>query len=393
MKRIPANIVGIDIGNHTLKAVRLQKKGTTYALVRIATVPTNRDPQDQALPTNAVITSQLKEVLASLKTSGTDYHFTVNSPNSTVRYVELPNMPLEDVRAALKLNSATYLRQSFDNFTFDACPLDTDAMNALNVKRGKKGAVPSSAHAKIKILVSGISTPEVVLYFQAGRAVGVRPQSLQLTPISLLNAFEAAYPDVYTSQPIALLDIGCLSSSLTIVDHRKPLLTRMVQVGGKHMTEYIATKLSIDFAKAEVAKMQQDPNLGEAVARTCVPLIREIRSSINFFEKNSDQAIGKIYLSGAPMRSQAVVEALSNDIGLACEAWSAANNLPIELPPDQQSLFSQSQVIFTSALGLARTYALNVPLPPAAPAPSSSAVIPPATPEGAPPSSPGKPAK
>lgn len=393
MKRIATNIVGIDIGNHTLKAVRLQKKGTAYALARIATVPTNRNPQDQALPGNTVITSQLKEVLASLKTSGTDYHFTVNSPNSTVRYVELPNMPLDDVRAALRLNSATYLRQNFDNFTFDACPLDMDALHALNVKKWKKSAIPSSVHAKIKILVSGISTPEVVLYFQAGRAVGVRPQSLQLTPISLLNAFEAAYPDVYASQPVALLDMGYFSSSLTIVDHGKPLLTRMVQVGGKHMTEYLATKLSIDFNKAEAAKIQQDPNIGEAVARTCVPLIREIRSSINFFEKNSDQAIGKIYLSGGPMRSQAVIEALSNDIGLGCEVWNAANNLPIELQPDQQGMFNQSQVIFTSALGLARTYAMGAPLPPTATAPSSSAVIPPATPEGAPPSSAGKPAK
>jgi type IV pilus assembly protein PilM len=362
MKAPPANLVGIDIGNHSLKAVRLQRKGNQYALARVATVPTNRSPQDQALPTETAITSQIKEVVNVVKTSGASYHFTTNSPAGAVRYVELPNMPLEDVRAALKLNSATYLRQNFENYTFDACPLDTEASNALTVHKSKNVA-SSTTHGKIKILVSGISTSEVVLYFHSARAVGVKPLSLQLVPISLLNAFEAAYPDIFVTQPIALLDMGYLSSSLTIVDHGKPLLTRMVQVGGKNMTEYLATKLSIDFSKAEAAKMQQDPNLAEAVARTCVPLVREVRSSINFFEKNSDQAIAKIYLSGGPMRSQAVIEALSNDMGLACEVWNAANNLPIELPPDQRGLFDGSQSLFTAALGLARTYAAGTSVP------------------------------
>jgi Tfp pilus assembly PilM family ATPase len=119
---------------------------------------------------------------------------------------------------------------------------------------------------------------------------------------------------------------------------------------------------NLDFAKGEAAKLQGDPSLGEAVSRTAVTLIREVRSSINFFEKNSDQAISKVYLTGASIVSPAVVEALSNDIGSPCEAWKATQGLTIQLPPEQQAIFSKNEFAFSTALGVARTYAVAAPV-------------------------------
>jgi len=359
MKSAPVNIVGIDMGNSSLKAVRLQKKGAQYTLSRVALIPNGCGIAGQAAPTEQEIAAQIRELGSMVKTAGADVHFSVNSTNSTVRYIELPHVPLEEIRAALKLNSTTYLRQSFENYIFDACLLDREEVDELSAKKGVKKGASTVHHGKVKMLVGGVFSSEVMLYFHAARRAGIKPRSLQLSPISLINGFEASWPDVFGSQAVALLDLGFASSSLTILDKGKPLLTRAVPTGGRQITEYIAQMTGADFARAEAAKLQGDANLGEAVSRTCVTLIREVRSSINFFEKNSDLPISKVYVTGASARSPAVVEALATDIGAVCEAWDAVRGLTIELPPEQQNIFTQNQPGFSAAMGTARTYAIN----------------------------------
>lgn len=360
MIKISANIVGIDLGNSTLKAVRLQKKGEQYVLARVAVIPSMRDPANPVLPMEEPLAAQIKELATRVKAAGADVHFTVNSPTSAVRYADLPHISLQDIRASLKLNSAQHLRQTFENYTFDACPLDAEAEAAV-LARQEKERKSGAAHAtgKGKNLVAGVSTPEVMLYFHASRRGGIKPRSLQLTEISLMNCFEAANPEIFHNQMVALLDIGFLSSSLTILEKGKPHLTRKVPIGGKQITEYIAQTTSSDFAKAEAAKLKGEANLGEAVARTCVTLVREVRSSINFVEKNADLPIAKIYLCGASSHSAEVIEALSQDIGTACESWDATTGLIVELPSDQQEIFTQERNAFSSAIGVARTYAAS----------------------------------
>lgn len=366
MKGPPAIIVGIDLGNKSFKAVRLQKKGAQYALTRAAILPSPRNPTDAALPTEQAVSSQIKEIASLMKSSGAEVHMTVNSPNSAIRYVELPNMPLEDIRAALKLNSAAYLRQNFENYTFDISSLDAEG-DAVLMSKIRKVKHAAAAHGKIKALVGGIATAEIILYFHAARRAGLRPKSLQLAPVSLINAFAGAHPEIMSAQAVGLLDIGFLSSCITILERGKPILTRAVPIGGKHITDYIASNTSSSFEKAEAAKMQDDAALREAMTRTCSTLIREVRGSINFFEKNSELAVQKIHLSGASTVSPAVQETLGHDIGLGCETWNAAAGLLMELPVEQQDLFSKNQVAFATAIGAALSPTGSVLSTPAAP--------------------------
>ncbi len=355
------NIVGIDLGSSSFKAVRLQKKGAQYVLVGVAMLPAGPASPTPVAPTEQSVAAQIKELASLIKASGADVHFVTNSLNSTVRYVELPSIPLDEIRSAIKLNSATYLRQNFESYTFDVSPLDPGAKDAFVAKKrkGKEGGASTASGGKIKSMVGGVSSPEVVLYFHAARRAGIKPSSLQLSPIALMNGFEAAYPDIFNNQAVALLELGFLSSTLTILDRGQPLLTRTVPTGGKQISEYIAQISSIDFMKAEALKLQENFDLGEAVSRICVNLTRETRSSINFFEKNSDQLVSKVYLTGASVGSQTVVQALSEGIGSACEAWNPANGLTMELPAAQREIFNKNPHLFAAALGVTRSQIPN----------------------------------
>ena len=211
--------------------------------------------------------------------------------------------------------------------------------------------------------MGGISSTEVVLYYHAARRAGIRPQSLQLAPISLCNGFEASKPQVFAGEALALLDLGLLSASLTILERGKPLLTRAVPVGGKHLTEALMQTLGMDFIKAEAAKLQGHERLGPAVSQTCANLIREVSSSVNFFEKNTENLVSRIYVAGASAKSPLILEVLGRDTGKTCEAWSAAEGLEVELPVEQREMFLQNEMSFCAALGVARSYVSAAPVP------------------------------
>lgn len=378
--KTPNAIVGVDLGNHSLKAVRLQRQGSAFTLARVSLVPSNRDPQSQTLPTEHELGTLIKSALSLVRASGADIHFAVNSPGSTIRYVDLPRMPLENLRAALKFNSATHLRQNFENYTFDASGLDEDAMNAFG-PASRKGAPATGG--KAKALVGGLPNAEAILYYHAARRAGVRPRSLQLAPIALINGLEAANPEIFSGESIVLLDMGLLTTSLTILDHGKPQLTRAVPMGGKHLTEYIAQGSNSEFARAERSKTEGGVDFVQALAHAGSNLIREIRSSINFFEKNTEQAVARILVAGSSARSEPLVAALADQSGKTCQPWCPSARLSLHLPVEQQEMFAANQAAFATALGAALSYLPAPPTTPPSRPPSPSRPASPAAPAAA----------
>lgn len=358
--KTPNAIVGVDLGNHSIKAVRLQRQGNAFTLTRVSLIPSNRDPQSQALPTEHEMATLIKSSLALVRASGADVHLAVNSPNSTIRYVDLPRMPLDDLRTALKYNSTTHLRQNFENYTFDACALD-DETGAFG-PAPRKGA--PTGGGKAKALVGGLPNTEAVLFYHAARRAGIKPRSLQLAPIALINGLEAANPEIFSGESVVLLDMGLLTTSLTILDHGKPQLTRTVPMGGRHLTESIAQGSNSEYVQAERSKTQGEADLAQALAQAGSNLIREIRSSINFFEKNTEQAVSRILVAGTSARSESLVAALADQSGKTCQPWCPSGRLSLQLPAEQREMFVAHQVAFATALGAALGY---LPAPPPTP--------------------------
>ncbi len=367
--KTPNAIVGVDLGNHSLKTVRLQRRGNALTLTRVSLVPSHYDPQNHTPPTEHELAALVRSALSTVRASGADVHFVVNSLGGTIRYVDLPRMPLDDLRSALKFNSATHLRQNLENYTFDIGALDEEAAGAF-APASRKGA---PAGGKTKALVVGLPNTEAILYYHAARRAGVRPRSLQLAPIALINGLAASDPELFRGDSIALLDMGLLSTSLTILDHGKPHLTRAVPFGGKHLTEYLAQGSSADYARAERAKTQGETDLAQALAQAGANLIHEIRSSINFFEKNTEQAISRVLVAGASARSETLIAALADQSGKVCQPWCPSARLALQLPPEQREMFAAHQAAFATALGVALTH-----LPGARPAAAAASPTPPA---------------
>ena len=79
--------------------------------------------------------------------------------------------------------------------------------------------------------------------------------------LGILNSFEASLPEVYNGDPVALVDIGFRSTSISVLDHGELALTRVVNIGGDRLTAGLAETMNISYAEAEGIKVGMAPEV------------------------------------------------------------------------------------------------------------------------------------
>jgi Tfp pilus assembly PilM family ATPase len=66
-----------------------------------------------------------------------------------------------------------------------------------------------------------------------------------------------------------------------------------------------------------------------------LPLGRELRASIDFFEHQHDQAVSQVFVTGGSSRSEFLVQTLQTELMAECKPWNPLSFLTLELPPQQ----------------------------------------------------------
>src|SRR5438876_3028912 len=109
-------ILAVDLGSRRTKAVQLQRRGDSFALTGYAML--DAPVFDKTIPVE-LLTEHLQTLSQTLGTKTKLLALTVGVSDSVVRPVEMPRIPIEDLRQVLKLNSKTYLQQDLSNCVFD----------------------------------------------------------------------------------------------------------------------------------------------------------------------------------------------------------------------------------------------------------------------------------
>ena len=346
------NVIAIDVGLHSLKAVCLSGSARSTSLSRVAMIPQTAMSQSIQQASEKAVSAQLKDLVSQLKAGRGECHIAFNSPSAVLRYVEAPYHPQSDLRASLKLNHQTYLHQNFENYTFDGVCLFQDTEHLKKEKKDKKTDVDKTLK-KGKTLIAGLPTTEMLIFYMAAKRAGLEPRSLSLAPLSVINGYECAYPGSFQQEAVLLLDIGHLSSSLTIVHQGSIFLTRVINLGGKNVLDHL-TQTQGSAAAAENAELQGGEALAQAIQASLAPMMREVHSSVNFFERNTEASLKKIVLSGKLAGAPVTVGVIQQEVGFPCEVWSPAEGMRNSLPASQKEIFAENQSAFAVCIGTAR---------------------------------------
>ena len=74
--------------------------------------------------------AELQKTVDTLKTSERRAYVTISCSSAMVCQAEFPPAPIEEIKSALKLNSAGYLRRDFSSYYLDAIELKRDSQDS-----------------------------------------------------------------------------------------------------------------------------------------------------------------------------------------------------------------------------------------------------------------------
>ncbi len=311
LSRKRGQIVAIDIGTRTSKAVWLQKKDAGFELTHYAVQDA---PISEKSPSVELLAEHLKQLTQTGGGRTKHVSVAIGVNDAMLRTAELPQMSTSEMRQVLKYNSKAYFQQDFPDYSFD-CHL-------LASSPDKSQAEAAKLPVKLRTLVAGIKRPLLEGIQSAVKSCGLIPDLVTLNPIGAVNAFELAQPQEFAQGPVALVDIGFKTSTITLILNGELSLSRVVSIGGDRLTTGLSESMNISYPEAEGIKIGMPDEVQSAILPLLMPLGRELRASIDFFEHQQDRAVTQVYISGGTARSAFIVEALQSEMMVPCQIWN-----------------------------------------------------------------------
>ena len=320
-------VLAVDLGSRITKAVHVQRRNGGFALGGYALLDA---PIFEREMSAELLAEHLTAVAQTFQGKTKLVALTVGSSEAIVRPVDVPRLPLDELRPVLRHNSRAYLQQDLSGHVFDGHVL----LSYVEPAPGKLTQA-SSGLQKQRVLVAAAKKQLVDLLAEGARGAGLVPDCVVPGLIGPVNAFEMAMPAEWHGESVALVDIGFKGTSICILHHGELQLNRIVGLGADRLTVAVSEALKVSYAEAEGIKVGLPQEVEQALDMVLVPLGRELRASIDFFEHQQDKTVSRVLISGGSARSEAVLRKLQNELAVECKTWDPTSFLEAELSPQQ----------------------------------------------------------
>ncbi len=334
-------IVAIDLGSRTTKAVCLQRRGSGYELLAFEMQEAVAADKGSG---HAKLTEHLKKIWQDLGARTKQVVMAVGVGDSLLRHAELPLVPVSDMRQMLKFNAKSYLQQDLPDHVYDCFVLPPKAgPSSETLKPGQK----------CRVLV-GAARRQVVSDLQAAaKAAGLAVEMIVPGLIGPANAFELAQPEVFAKEVVALVDIGYKNTTITVLANGELLLTRVVGIGAEKVTTGLAEAMGVSYAEAEGMKQGVSADVEMTMMPLLIPLGRELQASIQFFEHQHDKVVNEVFISGGSARSEFIVKTLKEEMMLETKTWNPLTFAHLALSPKSMGEIESVTVQLAVATGAA----------------------------------------
>jgi len=343
----PDQLVSIDLGGRTTKAVQLQRRGSHYVLSRYVLLEA---PLYEKNLSSDLLGEHLKNVCQTLETKARCMTIALDVNESMLRHADIPLMPVGDMRQALKANTKAYLQQELPGHVFD-CFITTS--NGSVKARTPDKPKASLSVPRQRVLVAGAKNQLVEEVHAAVKSTGLRADSIVPGMLGPVNAFEMAMPEIFAKEAVALVDIGFRSTSICLLQEGELILSRVVGIGGDRITTGLADALGISYGEAESIKLGIASEVQSQMEALIFPLGRELRASMDCFEHQQDRPITHVFVSGASAKSDLILQTLRAELMLECKTWNPLSFLQLALPPEQVAEVDDVASQLTVAVGTA----------------------------------------
>lgn len=308
LSRQNSRMLGVDISSTSIKLLELSKSHDRYCVESYAVVP---------LPANTVVENDIKDIAAvaealnvAVARSGTlltQVAAAVSSSTIISKVIQLDaGLDGLELEAQVELEAGRFVP-----FPLEEVALDFEILG-----------MNESNQEKMDVLVVASREENVEARANAIRAAGLTPSVIDVESFAIERACELIVdqlPNKGINKVIAIVDVGSVRTTITVLKDLKSVYTREEIFGGKQLTEAIQRRYGLSYEQAGMAKKQGAvsddyvPELLEPFRDSLVPLIR--RSLQFFFAASQYNEVDQIVLAGGGALVPGLAQVLVENLG------------------------------------------------------------------------------
>jgi type IV pilus assembly protein PilM len=226
------NLIGLDIGSHSVKVVQVRSRDTGLLLLNfgLAAIPAGIFSEDKAAKPEAVA-SVVQGLLHHLGVKERAVAASVSGHEVISKKVEVPVMTEEELENRMHFELGHYIPYSISEVDVDYQILDT-AKERSNF---------------MEVLLVAAKKETVNDHVNLIKLCDLQPMVIDVDYFALSNAFEATHG--FGEKNIALIDIGANKAIMSIICRGYPVFTRGVSIGGWQIAEKIEDHFGVSVGR------------------------------------------------------------------------------------------------------------------------------------------------
>ena len=335
----PKSFLGIDIGSTSIKIVELEKEGGQAKLNSYGfseNIKTNQFDWQSDTSFTAGIINKICEQAGMISRNAVSALPTFSVFSSIIN---LSNITKKDLAQAVQWEAKKIIPLPLEEMILDWKTIDDTATN----KAGN-----------LRLLLTGAPRSLVKKYINIFKEAKINLLSLETETFSLVRSLLGN-----DKSTVMIVEIGAMSTDVSIVDKSIPMLNRSIDIGGNSITKDLAMRLNIDSKSAEQFKYDlginaidsKSDNMPAVIIDSVSPIINGIKYAINLFQNKYNKKTEKIILSGGSALVPNIANYLAKILDIKViigDPWAR-----VSCPVDLEPLLNEIGPKMSIAIGLA----------------------------------------
>jgi type IV pilus assembly protein PilM len=317
----PGNVVGLDIGAHSIKVCELSGSPGKFKIERFGLFTLSEAAliEDEIQKPSEIIDG-ITEAMAQAGITSKTVCLGLFGPNTMTKRLSAPEGTREEIEDHILWEAEQYI-------TFGADDSQIDFFIIGENEGGGKDALVAAAKNE---LVEG--------YGEVIKEAKYNVKVIDLNVLALSNVLEEVLGanSEELEEGVLLLDLGAQSTKIVVYKRGGPIFTKEIPVGGSLITEEIQRQMGVSYEEAEDLKTTGDDkgNLPQEILNIINDQldkqVSEIRKNINFYvTQGSAEKVNSCYLTGGSSLLPGVIERLREATELEVERLDVLSKFKI----------------------------------------------------------------
>lgn len=345
-KKKVTNMVGIDIGSHSVKAVLLGQTDNGYILKSFAIEP---------IPPGIVVDSEIQDIDAvahviskirkKITKSVTECAIAVTGKTVITKVIYMDASYTEEEIS----NQIDIEADSLIPFPLDEVSLDFEVLN-----------VNENDASKVNVLLSAARTESVAARVAALESAGFNTKVVDVESYAVSRIFDVCLPSLphdALEKTVAIIDIGATMTLFSVTHKGQHMYSRDQLFGGEQYTRAIVNHYNQNFNDAEQLKvtgnLPQNHNI-EVLAPFQMMLVQQVRRAIQMYLTNSgNEKVDYVAISGGTSNIHHLDHVLSQELNVPCIVVNPFMHMDVSKDLDRETLAEvTSQLSVATGLAL-----------------------------------------